>query len=298
MKRNSLGPVDIAGITLGGVAIALVIVSIVVLTTSRPLGAGWPRGPRAWAQEFERGGPWQKTEEDQTVSGSFREVEIRGVAGSIAVVGGGEGGVQVHSVKSAFSPRAMEDLKVGIEKEGDRLVVSEKRERAFMRGGSIDFTVTVPKGVQTLTAHTVSGSVSVRGLGPGVAQRLETVSGSVTTDRSGDLHASTTSGRVEFHFAGRDLEARSISGSVDGTIDAIERGGSVRISTISGSVSVAAFAALDARLNLHSLSGSVSCGFPVTAATKKNNALEGSVGAGSVPVEISTTSGSISLDRK
>ncbi len=299
MRRSSLGPVDIAGITLGTIAILIVILGIVQLASGRLFGfAGW-RDRGAWLEELGSAGPWQRLEEDQTVAGSFREVEIRGVAGSIEVSSGTETGVRVHSVKTGLSNQAMESLRVDIQKEGDRLVISEKRESpGFLRGGSIEFSVTLPRGVKSLTAHTVSGSVTVRDVDPGISQRLETISGSVSTSRVADLHASTTSGRIDFVFAGKELEARSISGSVDGTIESIDKGGSVRISTISGSVSVDAFSALDARLMLRSLSGSVSTAFPVTASLQKRNSLEGTIGGGAVPVDISTTSGSISLNRR
>jgi DUF4097 and DUF4098 domain-containing protein YvlB len=204
----------------------------------------------------------------------------------------------VHAVRSG-TPRALEGIRVDIQKEGDRLMVSEKRESwGMMRPGSIDFSVTLPRGVTSVVAHTVSGRVTVRDVGPGIAQRLESVSGSISTSRAADLLAKTTSGRIDFVFAGRDLEAHSISGSVDGTIDSIGRDGSVRITTISGSVNVDAPQSLDARLVLHSVSGSVTCGYPVTVSLQKRNTLEGAIGAGNVPVEISTTSGSIALQKK
>jgi DUF4097 and DUF4098 domain-containing protein YvlB len=293
-----LGPVDIAGIILAAVVALIVIFAVVQLATGRLFGVSWPHWRGQWVEEIGKGGVWQKQVEDQTVAGSFREVEIRGIAGSIEVSGGSGDGVRVHSVKTG-TPRALEAIRVDIQKEGDRLLVSEKRESwGMMRPGSINFSITLPRGVTSVFAHTVSGSVKVRDVEPGVSQRLESVSGGISTSRAADLQAHTTSGSIDFVFAGRDLEARSISGAIDGTIDSIERGGSVRIGTISGSVDVDAPPSLDARLTLRSTSGSVSCGFPVTVLTQNRNSLEGTVGGGSIPVEITSTSGSISLRKK
>jgi len=306
MKKSSFDPVDIAGVILGTLSVLLVVLCVVFLVVLRPLGFAHWRGPwfsglRELEQLGDLGkkGPWQKVEEDRSVPGAFKDVEVRGVAGSITVTGGPASSVQVHSVKSGLSPRAMEGLSVDIQNEGDRLVISEKREGpGMMRLGAIDFTVSLPPGVKMLTARTVSGSVVVRDVEPGISQHLESVSGSVSTTQTGDLRASSTSGRVEFTFDGRDLDVHSISGSVGGTIQSIQAGGSVRLSTVSGSVDVAAFPALSARVTLRSISGSVSCDFPVSQAQQKGHSLEGTIGGGAVPVDMTTTSGSVRLHRR
>ena len=147
-------------------------------------------------------------------------------------------------------------------------------------------------------ARSVSGSVSVRDAGPGVDQWLTTVSGSVSTNGSRDLHASTTSGSIDLVFAGKSLDARSVSGSVEGTIDSIEKGGSVAVRTVSGSVRVDAFPGFDASLDLRSVSGTVSCDFPVSVVEQRRSRLQGRIGQGSIPVEIQTTSGQIRISQK
>jgi DUF4097 and DUF4098 domain-containing protein YvlB len=144
----------------------------------------------------------------------------------------------------------------------------------------------------------VSGSVTVRDAGPGVDQWLNTVSGSISTNGSRDLHASTTSGSIDFVFAGKALDAHSVSGSMEGTIDSIEKGGSVAMRTVSGSVRVDAFQGLDASLDLRSVSGAVSCDFPVSVVEQRPRRLQGRIGQGSIPVEIRTTSGQISISQK
>ena len=155
----------------------------------------------------------------------------------------------------------------------------------------------MPKSVTIVRAHSVSGSLTVRDVGPGVDQWLNTVSGSITTDGARDLQSGTTSGSIDFVSAGKALEARSISGSITGAIDSLEKGGSVSMRTVSGSVSVSAFDGLDASVDLRSVSGTVSCDFPVSVTTQKRTQLQGRIGQGSVPVEIRTTSGGISINK-
>jgi DUF4097 and DUF4098 domain-containing protein YvlB len=153
----------------------------------------------------------------------------------------------------------------------------------------------VPQGVKRLEAHSVSGSVTVRDVEPGIDRALSSVSGSVSTTAAHNLDASSTSGHVQFVFTGANLNARSISGSVDGEIKAMDKGGSASLSTVSGSVTVRAFPGLDATLSLRTLSGSVSCDFPVTVSEQKRNKLQGKIGSGSASIDASSTSGSITI---
>ena len=240
-----------------------------------------------------------REENDQSVEGSFTEVEIRTVAGTIDVIGGAEGPVRIHSVKHAPSRAALDGIRVEVRQVGDKLVIEEKRDSppaGWQR--SISFSVTVPRSVRIVRTHSVSGSLSVRGAGPGVDQWLSTVSGSISTDGARDLHVSSTSGSIDFVFAGQLLEARTVSGSLTGTVDSVVPGGSLGLRSVSGSVELKAFDGLDAALDLHSVSGNISCDFPITVVEQKRNRLRGTIGQGSIPLEIGTTSGRISVEKK
>ncbi len=307
MKRKRSSPIDVVGITLGVLASLLVVGSVVGIARGRVVSARFSR-PEVWwwgAQppwEREGGEPAfggaESREEDKTVEGSFTEVEVRNVAGSIEVIGVEDGPVRIHSVKHAATRAGLEGLRIEVRELGGRLVVEEKRDQpASGWQRSISFTVTVPRSVKIVRAHSVSGSVRVRGAGT-TDQWLQTVSGSIATDGSADLHVSSTSGSVDFAFAGKILDGRTVSGSLEGTVDAVGAGGSIDLRSVSGSVRVRAFDGLDASVDLHSVSGSVSCDFPLTLVEQKRTRLSGRIGQGSVPVRISTTSGTIRVGKK
>jgi hypothetical protein len=300
MKRTRLSPIDIVGISLGVIVILLLAGSIVFIAQNRMHTLRWSMPQmRGWWNDAEIGfGAREREESDQQVEGSFTEVEIRNVAGSIEVIGGGAGPVQVHSVKTAPTREALDGLRVDVEKLGSRLVITEKRDAppAGWRG-SIDFSVTVPKTVTVVRAHSVSGGVTVRRVDTTVDQWLDTISGSISSEGSRDLRASSTSGSIAFAFAGQVLDVHTVSGSIRGSVDSIAKGGSVSLRSVSGPVIVDAFAGLDASVNLRSVSGPVSCAFPLTVSEQRHNRLQGKIGQGSVPVEIRTTSGPISINK-
>jgi hypothetical protein len=300
MNRTRLSPIDVVGITLGVLVILIVIGSIVYIAQGRMFTAGWsfPQVREGWHFPADVSGGPVREENDQQVPGTFSEVEVRNIAGTIEVVGGSASGVSVHSVKTAPFKSAAAGVHVDIHPEGGRLVVEEKHDPGFMmRAGSVSFRIAIPRGVKRVEARTVSGSVTVRDIEPGVDQVLSSVSGSVSTTAAHNLDASTTSGNVQFVFSGANLSARSISGSVDGDIRSLDKGGAAHLSTISGSISVNAFAGLDATLSLRTLSGSVSCAFPVTITEQKRNKLEGKIGTGSASIEASSTSGSVTISK-
>jgi hypothetical protein len=303
---GGLSPTEILGTTLGSIAALVVIVGFIVGVQMRPANGPWAGWSAPWSGSFRPGAPRVeeggsqtgiplREEKDQTVHGTFNSVEIQTVAGEIVVKGGSTGGVQIHSVKTAPTVSAMQAIEVGIEQQGGRLLINEKRTSTlFNRSGSISYTVTIPDGPKSITAHSVSGSITVD-VKSVMEQDLQTISGGIYTSRSGDLHANSTSGEIRFSFEGDILEARTVSGSIQGVISSIGENGTANLGTISGSVDLQAFPALDASLTLHSVSGHVSCDFPLAVSVQKNNSLEGKIGSGAVPISVNTISGSINL---
>ncbi len=291
MRRTKHSAVDIAGIALGTIAILVVVGSMAFIAHSRirlsSLGASESRLPAHHGL---------REEKDDKVTGDFTTVEIRNIAGAIDIRSGDGDAVTIHSVKTAMFPAAMDNLTVGIDRQGSRLLVEERHEGGFlMSAGTVSFQVTVPRGVKVVEAHSVSGSVKVRDLAPGVDQKLSTISGSISADRAGNLAASSTSGSIQFDFGGKQLDAYTVSGSISGRIQALESGGLVSMRSVSGSVSVDAFPGLDAAVSLHSVSGGITCEFPVRGMEQKRDSLEGKIGTGAARVDVATTSGPITI---
>jgi hypothetical protein len=298
MRKSSFTPVDIAGISLGVLVVLIVIGSLVVITRTGLLFSGsWEGAPRfGWQGEAESGAAGS-ADAEQTVEGTFTAVEVSGVAGEIVFTAHDGAGVKVRSVKRAPSQRSLDALRTEIRRDGGRLVVGEKREPVFLNPGSISFYISLPREVREVRAKTVSGRILVQGLSAGVRQTLETVSGSVETDGSGDLSAGTVSGSIQFAFAGTDLSAKTVSGSIRGTIETLDPNGRVEVDSVSGSVRLIARNGLNARASLHSLSGSVACGFPLSDLVQKRNSLEGTIGQGGASLRVGTTSGSIRIEK-
>jgi len=301
MSRTRRSGTDILGITLGVIVILIVVGSIVTIARGRFVDTyGAFAGLQApWDSKEGALAPGGRVENDEVVPAGATEIEVRAIAGSIDIRGEpGAAAVAVHSVKTAAFKRGLDSVRVEIRKEGSRLFVEEKHDGGFLRNaGTVSFQIVVPKGMKAIDAHSVSGGITVRGIEAGIDEHLSTISGGVTTDRAGDLDASSTSGSIRFTSGGSSLNVRTVSGSIDGAINALTAGGSAHFSSVSGSITVSAFAGLDAAVSLHSVSGRVSCEFPVTVSEQKNNRLSGTIGKGSSSLDAGTVSGSITISR-
>jgi len=292
--KSKRSPADILGIVLGVVSIALVAASLVYLLGSRPLrhlrGPWWPRTERGWS------GAWQSEEGTEEVTQSVQRLDVNNISGEVQVEGWDKDTVEVHYVKQARGSEALRDFRIDILVDGGTLRVRPVyAQPAGLRFGPVSFDIKVPSTLKEIKVHNVSGRIGVANLSTDVSQELETVSGAIQSERSGDLRIKSTSGAIDFSFTGANLYARSVSGRIEGKIRGLQQGGSVEVETVSGSLDLAAFRGLDAQLRLQSVSGSISCGFPVQISEQKRTRLEGRIGAGTVPFSAKTVSGSITL---
>lgn len=291
--------VDILGPVFGILAAALAVYALVYLLWIEPFyrGDSYRSFDRAgW--NFVAGPSWESQEVTERFEGSFRELEIRNISGPIVVEGWNQNYVQVRYIKQARTARHLEEFEIEIEPRGDRLGVRPiYRNMPRSPFGSVTFEVKVPSSVKDIRANNISGNINIGNMGAGIEQTLETVSGRIDTERSGDLRAKSISGSIHFASSGKTLNINSTSGGIHGEILGLDPGGSVQIGTISGAVELEVFSGFDADLRLQSVSGSISCDFPVQIIEQKRNKLEGTVGEGTVPFEVKTVSGRIRLSR-
>ena len=177
-------------------------------------------------------------------------------------------------------------------------------------------TVTVPSGCP-IQLGVVSASAVVCGLSSGAS--VKGVSGEITLDGvTGEVQADTVSGALE----GRDVDGavrfKSVSGDLtlaDGSLSLLEADningqiaadvslaatGAMRISTISGDVTLRLPADSDTRVRLHSTSGNVRSEFDSlrTGMAPGSHTVSGNVGGGSGKVSVNSVSGAVTLLRR
>ena len=287
-------------------------------------------GALGWFSVFPAGWSWgpgvEGGEIDQTYGvGRSPHLVIDNFSGSITVRAGEGDEIRVMAVKHAPRSSDLDRIEVDVRpREGGLSIVTRNPNR--LMNSWVRLEVVAPAGT-SYDLHTSSGSVEVTGLKGG--GKAETSSGRVTArDLSGTVGLHTSSGSMSVQTFDGDLNLHVSSGSIDvkamkgnldahtssGSIDVIDARGWVRLETSSGSIEYAGSPAgdcsfktgsgsidlrlpsdLDARVDLHTGSGTIKVNYPLEGEHDKHD-VRGVIGSGEgLSISARTSSGSITL---
>lgn len=301
MKKSKGAFVNYLGTLLGILSLVIIVLSLVFLIKDRRVFRAEKFLFKRWesieGEKFLREPSGrERAEGEEILREHYSVLDVKNVAGSIKITGWDQDYFLIKYIKMGPNLESIENLRAQIDTTKDSITVKRSTtDNRLKSRGSISFDIFIPDTVKSISANSVSGSIELSRMGPGITQSLKTVSGKIETDNSGDLQAGSTSGSISFRFSGSTLRVNTVSGSIRGEILNMDPGGSLDLSSVSGSVHVDADKTFNTDITLKSVSGSVSCDFPVTISMKKRNRLEGKIGDGLIPLNIKTTSGSIKI---
>lgn len=142
----------------------------------------------------------------------------------------------------------------------------------------VEFTVKVPRNLR-FDARTVNGNVRAEDLGRVV-------------------HASSVNGGVSVSTAAW-AQASSVNGSVDVRMGRADWDGTLRISSVNGSVNLDMPTNASTEVKFHSVNGSLDSDLPVTISHSSGRwgpkSLEGQIGSGGRQLDVSTVNGSVHI---
>lgn len=225
------------------------------------------------------GTPFRATVDETRPLAANGEFSLENVNGSVRLTTWDEARVRIEAVKRAHSERALEELKVEIVAEADRVSVRTRYPRPHWLGnaGSVEYRVSVPRGARVRVSD-VNGRVEIDGVGAAV-------------------HASTVNGSVDVKDAGGPVEASSVNGSVEVEVARVEPSGRSELHTTNGSVRLTLPRDASADVEASTVNGSVGCDFDLADGRKSRRKLEGRIGSGGARFEIGTVNGSVHVDR-
>ncbi len=223
--------------------------------------------------------PFRESVDETRALAANGELELSNTNGSVRLVAWDEAKVRVEATKRAASERALEELKVEIEGQGDRVTVRTRYPRPHWLGnaGSVEYRVSVPRGAR-VHVDNVNGRVEVGGV-------------------SGSVHAATVNGSVDLTEVGGPIEASAVNGSVEVDVARVDPSARSRISSTNGSVRLTLPRDASADVEAHTVNGSVGCDFDLAGEHKSRRRLEGRIGNGGARFELGTVNGSANVDR-
>lgn len=194
-------------------------------------------------------------------------------------------------------PRQTELERITSSNGGIRVIDIEGAARLKSSNGGIH--ATNMKG--NIDAQTSNGSIEVMDLDGGAV--LKTSNGRVRADGvKGSLEASTSNGGITVHLAkseaGKPVKLDTSNGGIDLTMDQNNQN-DVYASTSNSGITVHVPASLGARVRAHTSNGSISTGdFEVKVQGQiSKHSLEGTIGSGGPLLDLSTSNGSIHLEK-
>jgi Putative adhesin len=244
-------------------------------------------------------------------------VSVENMNGSVEIKGWDRDTVEVTGVKYARSEDSLRALKIDIQQGPDYIRVRTVPPSGPRRGGmGARYTISVPRRAELDRIVSSNGRVEVRDVdGPA---RLRTSNGAVRAmntkgvleietsnggidivDHHGAVTGRTSNGRIQAELSdpeqGRPIRFESSNGGITLRLRALN-GNNVRLSTSNASINLALPGNAGAQLRADTSNGQIRSDLPLQGSISKRTA-EGRIGAGGPQLELSTSNGSINLER-
>ncbi len=217
-------------------------------------------------------------------------VRIHNISGNIEVVPSTSGKVEVSGFKTRN--RSDDDLRAEVHEGRNGIDVcvlrgddecdehglhSEGDHWGGRRYGDMDLRVAVPSNLE-VAASSVSGDVGIDGA-------------------QGDIDAHSVSGSIDLrHLRASSVNAHSVSGEIAAQIDALTGNGDLEFHTVSGRVSLDVPKSFDADLRMRTVSGRLDSDFPITLTGGfGRHDIDAKIGNGGRRLDVSTVSGSLRI---
>lgn len=256
--------------------------------------------------------------------------------GSVEILGWDKDVVEITGVKYASTEQVLKAMKIDVVAPGDFVRIRTVSPSGHRGNHGARYFLRVPRRIEIeriassngrITVEGVEGSARLRTSNGSVktnrltgALEVETSNGGVelfahngpatvrtsnggirAEDIRGYFEATTSNGSITAHLSdpepGRPVKLDSSNGSITLTMEAI-RNNDIRVSTSNSSITLRLPPQLQAQLKAHTSNSSIHTDFDVTSrGTMSKNHIEGTIGAGGPVIDVSTSNGTIRIQK-
>lgn len=243
-------------------------------------------------------------------------VSIETMNGSVEVIGWDKESVEITGTKFASTEDLLRALKIDIQQSANAISIRTVRPSGSRGGLGAKYRLRVPHRIEIERLNSSNGHVEARDIeGPARIRtsnagvriantkgqlEVETSNGSIeVNDHTGAITGQTSNARVTVDLnnpeQGRPIRLQSSNGGINLKLRSFN-GNSVRLSTSNASINLSLPDGAGAQLRASTSNGRISSDLPVDGTIAKSHA-DGRIGSGGPPVELTTSNGSISLQR-
>jgi DUF4097 and DUF4098 domain-containing protein YvlB len=212
-------------------------------------------------------------------------VELDNINGAVHISSWDRAEVKVDAVKYADSKERLDEARIEIDSEKDRLSIKTKYPhhdlnfnwRSHDNPATVEYTLTVPRTIALDEIKLINGSLDVKAV-------------------SGEVHASCINGRLEVqNLAGRS-ELSTINGRLEARFDQLP-GSLVRLRSVNGAVEVTLPSDSQAEIEASTISGGIDndWGLHVNHHRYVGHDLRGELGNGGTHIKLEDVNGRIEI---
>lgn len=216
---------------------------------------------------------------------------LSNVNGSVTIEGWEGSEISLEAVKKAKSgsresaQEALENIRLEIDRSADRIEIKTRLPKSstgfnFGRGtsASVSYSLKIPDGLN-LRISTVNGGLEARNL-------------------DGRMKFSSTNGSIQVESATGSVRASTTNGRIEVQLDEVTADEDLAFSTTNGSIRLQLPADIQADIEARTVNGNIDSDLPVEVTGHINRRrLEGTINGGGAKLHLSTTNGSIRLEK-
>jgi hypothetical protein len=204
------------------------------------------------------------------------------VNGDVRITGWDKAEVQIDAIKKAKSAEALEKIKIEIDAGKDQITVKTRypKGKGGENGGSVEYTIFVPRGATLKKIADVNGSVFIK-------------------EVTGAVDVSTVNGKVVASGMSNGGEFESVNGSVQATFSEVKSEKSIDMKTVNGGLELKLPANANASVSASSLNGGIhsSYNLPVKKHFPIGSNLNADIGSGGAEVRMKSVNGGIQISQ-
>lgn len=228
---------------------------------------------------------------------NFNEVVLENVNGSIDVACWKNDEIEivaykkVHANDSDRAQRLMDALEIGINEDGDRLII-ETRLPKHRRGANDGFFSWLFNGGNSGTSVSYELKVPAK-----MDLDMHSTNGAVmVSECNGHMQLTTTNGKIRAEEVSGAIRAKSTNGSLNISMRKTLPDEEMGFRTTNGSIKLYLPHSIDADIEARTTNGRIRCELPLTESYEKSKRrLEGEINDGGPLIYLKTTNGSISI---
>src|SRR5215210_404605 len=218
-------------------------------------------------------------------------VGLSNINGAVKVQTWERSEVKVDAVKRAYTAERLREAQIKVDASSNRVRIeteypesslhwSNRDSERHENPASVEYTLTVPRGVHIDEINLINGNLNIAGL-------------------TGPVKASSINGRVTAAGLSGPVNLSVINGRLEATLDHLAESGSVNLQSVNGSLVVTIPSDANATLRANTVHGGISNDFnlPVRVGEYVGRNLEGRIGQGGADVRLSNVNGSVQIRR-